>query len=304
MDLIEVAVTVIAAGEKILTVRNDKWGAFTLPMTKVQRKPLGFAENVTQIERWSDAAMRNAGECLERTLDREPKLLMDVGELRQSDRTGQVNHYHFRVYLVEVDFEQAVPGVVAEWLTTAQIIDEKRRPISPTARELAKLLQAEATHRGLLFPPITAGLPRRLSQAAVAIITRQEQGKTLWLVQWNENWKRYYLVGGHQEDEEDGTQCLERELREELKLEPADYDLGPIGTEPLSYSGWSVSAWRDSDYAVWPFRVTLHQAAMRKVGQDAANRWITKDEILGERCEDDKPVSPTMGIMLKMLKQI
>jgi len=300
MDVIEVAVTVIVAGEKILTVRNDKWGAFTLPMTKLQRKPLGMVENATQIERWSDAAMRNVGECLGRTSGREPKLLMDVGELRQSDRTGQVNHYHFQVYLVEVDSEQTAPGLASEWLTINQIIDAERRPISPTARELAKLLEAEAAKRALRFPPVTAGLPRRQSQAAVAIIAREEDGKRLWLVQWNQHWGRYYLVGGHREDGEAGTQCLERELHEELKIKPANYEAEPIGTAPLEYADWSVSAWRDSDYTVWPFRVTLSDAAVKKVDVNSANRWIAKNEVEGERCQDDKPVSPTMGKVLKM----
>lgn len=302
MDVIEVAVTVIVAGEKILTVRNDKWGTFTLPMTKLQRKPLGMVEIATQIERWSDAAMRNVGECLGRTSDREPKLLMDVGQLRQSDRTGEVNHYHFQVYLFDVDSEQTAPGLATDWLTTSQIIDEKRRPISPTARELAKLLEAEATGRSLSFPPVTAGLPRRQSQAAVAIIARQEQGETSWLVQWNEHWGRYYLVGGHREEKEAGTQCLERELREELKIEPADYKAEPIRSEPLKYTDWSVSAWQDSDYTVWPFSVTLSDAAVDKVNTDPANRWITKKEILGERCEDDKLVSPTTRKTLTLLK--
>ena len=301
MDVIEVAVTAIAAGKKILMVRNDQWRSFTLPMTKVQRKPLGLADNVTQIERWSDAAMRNVGECLGRTLDREPKLLMDVGDLRQSDRTGEVHHYHFQVYLVEVDFERTAPAVVAEWLTPGQVLDEHRRPISPTARELTKLLEAEAAGRAASFPPMTAGLPRRQSQAAVAVITRQDRGTTRWLVQWNEHWGRYYLVGGHREDGEAGTQCLERELREELNVEPAGYESEPIGTEPLRYTAWSVSAWRDSDYTVWPFRVTLSPEAVAQVGRDSANRWITQAEIRGERCEDDKPVSPTTRKTLAMV---
>jgi len=301
MDVIEVAVTVISASEKILAVRNEKWGSFTLPMTKVQSKPLGFSGDVAQIERRSDAAMRNVGECLGRTLNHEPKLLMDVGNLRQSDRSGKVNHYHFQVYLVEVDSEQAAPGLATDWLTTSQIIDEKRRPISPTARELTKLLEAEAAERGLSFPPITPGVPRRQSEAAVAVITREEQGKKSWLVQWNENWGRYYLVGGHREDGEAGTECLERELREELELEPADYQAEPLRDKPLKYMDWSVSAWRDTDYTVWPFRVTLSDKAVDRIHENAANRWATKDEILSERCEDDKPVSPTTRKTLEMI---
>jgi 8-oxo-dGTP pyrophosphatase MutT (NUDIX family) len=301
MDLIEVAVTIIAAGEKILIVRNEKWGTLTLPMTKIQRKPLGLAGNLTKIERWSDAAMRNIGECLGRTLDHEPKLLLDVGEMLQSDRTGQVNHYHFQVYLVEVDSEQAAPGLVAEWRTTSQIRDESRRPISPTARELAKRLDAEAAGRGLSFPP---NGPPRTSQAAVAIIARQDKGKKRWLVQWNKDWGRYYLVGGHREEKESGTECLARELREELKIGPREYEAVPMRAEPLKYVDWSVRFWRDTDYTVWPFRVTLSEAAVKKVSGDAANRWITKQEILDERCEDDRPVSPTTKKTLKTLGEI
>lgn len=284
-----------------MAVRNEKWGSFTLPMTKVQRKPLGLTEGITRVERWSDAAMRNVGECLGRTIDREPKLLMDVGNLRQSDRSGQVNHYHFRVYFLEVDSGQTAPGLATDWLTTGQLADEKRRPISPTARELAKPLDAEATDRGLFFPPIAPHTPRRQSQAAVAVITREEQGEQLWLVQWNERWGRYYFIGGHREDGESGTECLERELREELELEPADYQAEPLRDQPLKHVDWSVSAWRNTDYTIWPFRVSLSERAVDTVSKDAANRWITKDEILSERCEDDKPVSPTTRKTLDMI---
>jgi 8-oxo-dGTP pyrophosphatase MutT (NUDIX family) len=304
MDVIEVAVTVITANGSILTVWNGPWGAFTLPMTKLRRRPLGLAKNVTRIERWSDAAMRNVGECLGRTMNCEPKLLMNVDELLQSDRNGQVHHYRFQVYLVEANVGQTAPCVAAEWLTAGQIRDETRRPVSPTARELTKLLEAEAAERGLAFPPAAGNQPRRRSQAAVAIISRQDGGKKAWLVQWNRHWDRYYLVGGHREDNEAGTQCLERELREELKLEPADYQATPVADQPLQYAGWSVSTWRDTDYTVWPFRVTLTAGAMRNVEGDPANRWVTREEVLGERCGDDKPISPTTRETLEKVGEL
>ncbi len=305
MDEIEVAVTIIANGDKILLVWNGNWGAFTLPMTKLHRRMLGMVDNVLRVERWSDAAMRNVGECLAQTMADEPKLLLDVGELLQSDRTGSVNHYHFQVYLVHVESERIAPCLTAEWLTVDEIRDASRRPISPTARELTKLLDGEAITRGLPFPPPATVAPRRQSRAAVAITSREERGRKLWLVQWNEHWGRYYLVGGHREDQEAGTECLARELREELDVGPTDYQAEPIGADPLKYTDWSVSAWQDSDYAVWPFRVRfLADTTVARISKQPGNRWVSAEEIDSERSKDGRPISPTTRKTLQRVGEI
>jgi 8-oxo-dGTP pyrophosphatase MutT (NUDIX family) len=304
MQVIEVAATVIAVGNEIMMVYNPGWHAFTLPMTKVRSKPLGLVKGRRTRELWSDAAMRNVGECLGRTLDIEPKLLMDVKNIEQSDRTGDVNYYHFQLYLARIDSKESSPGVVADWLKTSDILDEQRGPISSTARELARHLEANAAHRGVTSPPAASNEASRKSEAVVAIISRKTEDPPSWLVQWNEKWQRYYLIGGHREDKEAATQCLERELHEELSIEPADYQTDVLASEPAKYQDWSVGSWQTTDYVLWPFRVTLSPDAVKKVGKDAANRWITEREIRAERCDDGQLISPATRKTLEMLQEI
>jgi hypothetical protein len=150
---IDVVATVIYSGGRLLTVYNDSWGAFTLPMTKLRNWQVGLDAAQVRWELGSEAALRNVAECLRATTDREPGLLMDYGNLMQSDRTRRINHYAFQIFGIEVDRQEAAPGVVAQWLTPDDILDPARQPISPTARKLvAGLLEAELS-RKVGFPP-------------------------------------------------------------------------------------------------------------------------------------------------------
>ena len=64
----------------------------------------------------------------------------------------------------------------------------------------------------------------RLSEAAVALIRREQDGRTFWLARWNRNWRAYHLVGGHRRPGESFRDCLVREIAEELHLrEGTDY---------------------------------------------------------------------------------
>jgi hypothetical protein len=101
----------------------------------------------TRMEEWDDAAVRAAAEWLGRTVDEKPHLLLDMAEFQQSDRDATWKRYHFQVFELAVDKQrEPPPSRVVEWLTPAQIMDERRRPISPTARHVI----AELTSRSLL----------------------------------------------------------------------------------------------------------------------------------------------------------
>ena len=56
----------------------------------------------------------------------------------------------------------------------------------------------------------------RKSVSSIAIIESPEDACSAWLTQWNENWERLSLIGGHREDGESSRECLVREVREEL----------------------------------------------------------------------------------------
>lgn len=303
---IDVVATVIYHGDRLLTVYHAQWGEFTLPMTRLRRRPWGLIHAVETWELGAAAAMRNVGECLGITTDQPPCLLADVGDLRQSDRTGQVNHYQFQMYGFAAPAQDVAPGVSAQWLTPQQILDPHRGPISPTARELVARLGEVALSRGGAFPPAPAAGPPRQSVSSIAVIRRRHGPERQWLCQWNDAWQRYFLVGGHQEPaDRTPEQCMIREIREELGLSPAaDYALTPHPRCLPEYEAWSTSAWQPTLYRLWPFVIQLTDAAGPKIEGRAVNRWITAAEVLSERCGDDQLISPTVRRILSALGEL
>ena len=140
----------------------------------------------------------------------------------------------------------------------------------------------------------------RTSVAAVALIRRECEGRTLWLAQWNPHWYHYRFVGGHRLAGESFRQCLVREVAEELGLcEGTDYAaIGPLAH--LEYTAWSRSAKEETAYTIELFEVQLAgQAAGRKVDSKPSNRWLTEAEISNRRCEDGQKVSETMALLLR-----
>ena len=299
---IDAVATIIFHDDKLQTVYNHNWGAFTLPMTKPRNRRLGLSGNATRWERGAEAALRNVAECLGITATQAPGLLLDVADLNQSDRSGQINHYHFQVYGFEVTGQQIAPGVTGAWLTPDQILDESRQPISPTARTLVEKLKEAAITRKGNFPPVAAPA-RRQSVSSIGIISQERDGGKLWLCQWNRHWGRYFLVGGHQKPGETPEGCLIREMQEELEVSHGT-DYAVQLRRRLQYTDWSASAWQQTDYDVSTFDVTLQAEAVSKIDKNAANRWLTADEIRSERCTDDRLVSPTARRILQALGQL
>lgn len=140
----------------------------------------------------------------------------------------------------------------------------------------------------------------RTSVAAVALIRRECEGRTLWLAQWNPHWHHYHFVGGHRLAGESFRRCLIREVAEELGLcEGADYvAVGPVAH--LQYTAWSRSAKAETAYTIELFEVRLAgEAARRKVDANPSNRWLAEAEMSNRRCEDGQQVSETMALLLR-----
>ena len=302
---IDVVVTAIYCDDKVLVVHDGDWGGFTLPITKQRRWPPGFDGTEDRWETGSDAAMRNVGRCLGASFPRPPGLLGDVKDVRQRSPTGEINEYRFQVFGFRIDKPRIGEGVVGEWLTPDQILNPKRRPISPTARTLVDKLNEFGRTRGG-FPPAPPESPPRVSIASEAIIRLQRRGESeQWLCQWNGHWGRYFLIGGHREKKvgggrETAADCMHREIHEELGLtQGVDYDADL--RQVLEYGAWSTSSWQPSDYKIAAFDVALKDPACAKIEADPDNRWLTREEILSERCADGKLISLTTREMLKKL---
>jgi hypothetical protein len=139
---VEVAVALIACGDKILAVHNPKWRAFSVPMTKPRRwEDPAFRLGLRQ-EDWQAAAVRAAAEALGRTLA-EPEFplpLHEIQEFRQNDEEGIWKLYHLHLFKLPLAKMPSALGfgVTAEWLTADQL--QERAPVSSTVRYLLKQL--------------------------------------------------------------------------------------------------------------------------------------------------------------------
>lgn len=162
---LEVVATLITRGERLLAVFNDKWGSFTLPMTKRRRWADPNMAKGEIDEKWGDAAARAAAEWLGQTSTTPPRFPFEdanrqqggvglkIAEYQQSDRDGIWKRYHFRVFRLSLDGDAALSGSgMTEWLTFEQFHDKARRPISETARFLLARVQGEAKLAGKVFP--------------------------------------------------------------------------------------------------------------------------------------------------------
>jgi len=143
MPLLDVVVVLLMKGEKILSVYNQNWGSFTLPMSKRRTwQDPESAEGSEHVEDWEDAAIRAAAEWLRKTMTGKPEFLLDMSEFQQSDRDAKWKRYHIQVFKISMESTEGVGGGRAvEWLTADEFIDEHRCPMSPTARHVMNELK-------------------------------------------------------------------------------------------------------------------------------------------------------------------
>lgn len=123
----------------------------------------------------------------------------------------------------------------------------------------------------------------RVSEAGLALIRRTgADGAPEYLAQWNDNWRRFALVGGHREPGESFRACCAREVGEELGLAAGlDFRAAPEPVAPLvEYRALSGSAGVETLYRAELYAVELlTREAVARVDADPANRWLTEPEI-------------------------
>ena len=142
-QVVEAAALLIMKKDRILAVYNEKWGAFTLPMSKVRPwEEIGGDPKKRNLSTGREAAVRSAAEWLGRTIVDPVVPLMICGEFLQGERDGQWKRYNVWVYKLAVA-DDVCPrqGAITEWLKADDFLDDKRDPISPTARHVIAELQ-------------------------------------------------------------------------------------------------------------------------------------------------------------------
>jgi hypothetical protein len=135
---VDVAVTLILDGERILLIYNESWGAFTLPMTKRKRPDPPTAGDANDGEDWLDAAARPVVECLGRP-NRPVPVLEDFVPESQFSRRRQVNViYRYKTFKVNFEKGDRVIAPTYTWLTASEILEGNLHPISQTAIDIIR----------------------------------------------------------------------------------------------------------------------------------------------------------------------
>jgi len=142
----------------------------------------------------------------------------------------------------------------------------------------------------------------RNSIAAIALIWRELEGQTVWLARWNSARSAFSFVVGHKQAGETFRECLIREVREALGLEPgADFFVADQPHSHLEYIDWSEGARAETAYTMELYRVELTgDFACDKIAGDDNNRWLFPEEVQAAATQDGQPVSATMNLLLEM----
>jgi hypothetical protein len=132
----------IKRGDNVLLVFNEKWSSFTLPMTKIRRLQDPNIPAAHREEQPVDTAARAVAECLGRTSLVDPNPVEGIGKIfgfRQGDRDGIWKRYSFQIFELALDDDQEPwHGIRTEWLPLKEVLNDNRRAISPTARDIVR----------------------------------------------------------------------------------------------------------------------------------------------------------------------
>jgi hypothetical protein len=150
---VHVSAVAITQGGSILTVFNEKWGGFTLPMSQIRTwpHPDGLSKDVEELPQ--DAAIRAAVEALGRPLGpHELPQRHAVHTLDPYDQSGRDRFwkcYHYQIFQIEVDpgeVPKPLGGASMAWMTVEEM--EKLKPVTSTARYIANAMKAASSSAG------------------------------------------------------------------------------------------------------------------------------------------------------------
>ena len=141
----------------------------------------------------------------------------------------------------------------------------------------------------------------RLSRAGLALIRNRNR----ILLQWNENWQAFSLIGGHVEAGESFRECCIREIAEELALVPrVDFQVSAKPFRPTqSYVAFSRSSGQMTRYEVSLFQTTFaRENLLHKVSEDDINLWASEFEIRNRLTFSKQPVAAQVSKVLELFQ--
>jgi hypothetical protein len=137
----------ITRGDSILTIFNEKWGAFTLPMSKPRSCPHPDRPDEMVEEKPEVTAIRATVEALGRPLGPHelPRrhAVHTLDPFHQGGRDGAWKCYHIELFQLELDPGDAprpLGGAPMAWMTFEQM--QTLKPVSETALYIARSMKA------------------------------------------------------------------------------------------------------------------------------------------------------------------
>jgi 8-oxo-dGTP pyrophosphatase MutT (NUDIX family) len=138
----------------------------------------------------------------------------------------------------------------------------------------------------------------RNSKAALAIV---ERSKT-WLIQWNDNWNAYSLIGGHVETDESFNACCERETVEELECDVNQFKIDSAPFTVLRFREFSKAAREETDYEWQIFKTELDDSLLANLPLICA--WVTPSQIRSGFTEDGQPIAALVKRVLEAIEEM
>jgi hypothetical protein len=141
----------ITRGNSILTIFNEKWGGFTLPMSKKRTKPHSTKPEQIIEESSQDTAIRATVEALGRPLGPhelpERHVVHTLDPFNESGRDGVWRCYHIELFQLELapgETPKPLGGVPIAWMTLEEM--EEFKPVTSTAVYIARAMRDTKVH--------------------------------------------------------------------------------------------------------------------------------------------------------------
>jgi ADP-ribose pyrophosphatase YjhB (NUDIX family) len=291
-----VLAVITRAGQReteFLLIDNANYGGYFFPTQRVKTevKPDQVAKGTVR----ADLGYRGLA---------LPAYLGEIADVHFSNRFFRDRNYRFHiceVQLPDVDLHQ--PGNILEramtrrgkqflWLPASRLNDPAVA-FSPTIPAIApSVLKA--------VPTRTFAKPLRHSEGGIVLIQRTVGGRKQWLAQWNENWKAFFFIGGHREDDETFRDCVIREIKEELGLDPIDCPVAATVASRVEYKAISKSASELTEYIMELYCAQPNPTGLKKIADNPKNKWLDEDEIERQESHDARRVSVSMQVILDL----
>lgn len=157
-----------------------------------------------------------------------------------------------------------------------------------------------------------------IQYSAFALITVDEGDERLYLLQWNDKWHLFNLIGGKLDNSKGDNNSLARtiyrELEEELGLRSQEEFLILNQVLDIDMKQYSHRENRSKLYHFSVFEVDLFpRLPMSQDQRTYAARWLStgrenifssKDEIIKLKTKDGRPISPTTKAILLALGEL